>query len=203
MGIKGHTIPEADKTAHDIKVPNIMIITRKNADVLFVLKGSGNDSFRIISAQELCDSYRYQWFEPLADNYREMIYLNDEEYIKDAYKVLAWKNIEQFSLVDRPMLSYRNKGSGDWKYVADGGAGFLLSLINGLPYWSDAIGQIPFAVGAYRYSHTIEATVKTGMTWATGKPWDALMQNSDASNEYDNFFVLRGALYANKNFFIQ
>ncbi|KJM55663.1 hypothetical protein B5M10_00625 [Pluralibacter gergoviae] len=39
-----------------------------------------------------------------------MIYLNDEEYIKDAYKVLAWKNIEQFSLVDRPMLSYRNKG---------------------------------------------------------------------------------------------
>ncbi|HDS1153320.1 TPA: hypothetical protein QDZ66_004128 [Pluralibacter gergoviae] len=101
MGIKGHTIPEADKTAHDIKVPNIMIITRKNADVLFVLKGSGNDSFRIISAQELCDSYRYQWFEPLADNYREMIYLNDEEYIKDAYKVLAWKNIEQFSLVDR------------------------------------------------------------------------------------------------------
>lgn len=60
LGIKGRTTPEADKTAHDIKVPNIIIITRKNADVLFVLKGSGNDSFRIIAAQELCDSYRYQ-----------------------------------------------------------------------------------------------------------------------------------------------
>jgi hypothetical protein len=75
-----------------------------------------------------------------------------------------------------------------------------LSLIDNIPYWSDAVGQIPFAVGTYRTFHTIKATVETGITWATGGPLDALMQKSDSTNEYDNFFVLRGALYASKKF---
>ncbi|WP_312344793.1 hypothetical protein [Leclercia sp.] len=38
------------------------------------------------------------------------------------------------------------------------------------------------------------------MTWATGNPLDALMQKSDSTNEYDNFFVLLDALYASKKF---
>lgn len=201
LGVTGSTTPESDETIHNIKIPNILIVTRKNADVLFVLKGESQDSFGIITAQELYDDYRYQWFEPLADNYREMIYLNKEDYINNAYKIFSWEDIVRFALVYRPLLSYRSEATGDWKSVSEGGDRFLLSLINGTPYWSDAIGQIPFAVGTYRTFHTIEATVKTGMTWATGKPWDALNQNSDTSNEYDNFFVLRGAIYASKKFF--
>ncbi|WP_220432796.1 hypothetical protein [Raoultella terrigena] len=38
------------------------------------------------------------------------------------------------------------------------------------------------------------------MVRATGKPLDALMKKSDSTNEYDNFFVLCGALYASKKF---
>lgn len=200
LGVKGNTTPEKDEEAHSIEVPNILIITRKNADVLFVLRGGGNDSFKIMTAKVLYDESQYQWFEPLADNYRELLYVNDADYVKCAYKVFTWGDIARFALVDRPLLSYRNEGSGDWKYVSGGGDKFLLSLIDNIPYWSDAVGQIPFAVGTYRTFHTIKATIETGMVWATGKPLDVLMQKSDSTNEYDNFFVLRGALYASKKF---
>lgn len=86
------------------------------------------------------------------------------------------------------------------KDVSDGGGKFLLSLVDKIPYWSDAIGQIPFAVGTYRTYYTIKATVETGITWAKDNPLDALIQKSDSTNEYDNFFVPRGALYASKKF---
>ncbi len=200
LGVNGKTTPEADDEEHEIVVPNILIITRKNGDVLFVLKGGEKDSFKIMTAQELYDKFKYQWFEPLADNYREVMYVNDADYILDAYKVFSWEDIVNFALIDRALLSYRIEGSGDWKNVSDGGNRFLLSLIDNFPYWSDAIGQIPFAIGTYRTFYTIKATIKTGITWATGGPWDALMQKSDSTNEYDNFFVLRGALYASKKF---
>ncbi|EOI5906159.1 hypothetical protein ACMSZ4_004599, partial [Enterobacter hormaechei] len=80
--IKGHTTPEKDEETHEIYVPNILIITRKNADVLFVLRGGGNDSFAIMIAQDLYDKFQYQWFEPLADNYRELLYVNEADYAK-------------------------------------------------------------------------------------------------------------------------
>ncbi|MGE4802437.1 hypothetical protein AB8989_18895 [Yersinia hibernica] len=153
-------------------------MTRKNAGVLFVLRGGEADSLKVLTAQVLYDQYKYQWFEPLADNYRELLYVNQEDYVKDAYKVYSWKDIANFSLVNRALLSYLNNGSGDWKNAFDGGDKYLLSLIDNLPYWSDAIGQIPFSVGTYRTFHTITATVETGMAWATGVPWDALMQKN-------------------------
>ncbi|VDR26617.1 Uncharacterised protein [Raoultella terrigena] len=200
LGIKGNTTPEKDESPHEIDIPNILIITRRNADVLFILKGDEKDSFKIITAQELYNKFQYQWFEPLADNYRELLYVNDADYVMSAYKIYTWDSIAKFSLVKRPLLSYRAEGSGDWKNLSDGGDGFLLSLIDNIPYWSDAIGQIPFAVGTYRAFHSIKATIDAGMVWATGKPLDALMQKTDSTTEYDNFFVLRGALYASKKF---
>lgn len=196
LGIKGHTTPEADNTAHNIKVPNIMIITRKNADVLFVLKGGGNDSFKIITAQKLYDDYQYQWFEPLADNYREMILLNKEDYIKDAYKIFSWSDIVNFSLIDRPSYSFYKNMEGDWKQSPQGGAGYLLVLVSDIPYWTDAIGQIPFAIDTFRDTHSINKTVEIGISWGTG----TLTGSADCSNEYDNYFVLRGAIYASKRF---
>lgn len=82
LGIKGNTTHEKDEEAHKIYVPNILIITRKNADVLFVLRGDEKDSFRIMTAQDLYDNFKYQWFEPLADNYRELLYVNEADYAK-------------------------------------------------------------------------------------------------------------------------
>lgn len=75
LGVKGNTTPEKDEEAHEVDVPKILIITRKNAEVLFVLRGGEKDSFRIMTAQKLYDEFRYQWFEPLADNYRELLYV--------------------------------------------------------------------------------------------------------------------------------
>ncbi|EGQ5259652.1 hypothetical protein VXI92_000277 [Enterobacter hormaechei] len=42
----------------------------------------------------------------------------------------------------------------------------------------------------------IPSTVETGMIWGTGKRTDV----ADRTNTYDNFFVLRGALYASQRF---
>lgn len=196
LGIKGNTTPEKDEEAHAIEVPNILIITRKNADVLFVLRGSENDSFKIMTAQELYDKLRYQWFEPLADNYRELLYVNNADYAKKAYKIFSWADIAKFSLVDRPSYSYYKNMKGDWKQNPHGGDGYLLVLIADIPYWTDAVGQIPFAVDTYRETKSIVNTVKTGIEWGSG----TLTGEMDYTNEYDNYFVLRGAIYSSKNF---
>lgn len=200
LGIKGKTTPEKDEEEHEIEAPNILIVTRKNADVLFVLRGAEQDSFKILTAQELYDQFKYQWFEPLADSYRELIYVNESEDVKDAYKNFTWGDIVAFSIIDRPSISYYNELEGDWKHNSKGGAGYLLSMIEGVPYWTDAIGQIPFAVDTYRAQKSVLSTVETGITWATGKGKDVILGNKDKSNTYDNFFVLRGALFASKKF---
>ncbi|KEY59827.1 hypothetical protein [Serratia sp. DD3] len=200
LGVKGNTTPEADSKEQKVEVPNILIVTRKNADVLFVLKGGEGDLFKIVTAQELYDKFKYQWFEPLADDYRVLIYVNKAEDVKDAYKHFTWDDIVNFSLVDRPSISYYNKLEGDWKHNQNGGADYLLTMIDGIPYWTDAIGQIPFAFDTYREHKNIPATVETGITWGTGKGSDVILGNKDESNTYDNFFVLRGAIFASKKF---
>lgn len=196
LGIKGNTTPENDSTPHDIKVPNVLIITRKNGEVLFVLRGAEEDEFSMLTAQTLYDNFQYQWFEPLADNYRELLFVNEADYVNEAYKIFTWNDIAEFSVIDRAPLSFRPEGEGDWKNNSAGGAGYLLVLIYKIPYWTDAVGQIPFAVDTYRMAKNIPSTVETGMVWGTGKRTDV----ADRANTYDNFFVLRGALYASQRF---
>lgn len=204
LGIKGNATLEKDEEAHKIYVPNILIITRKNADVLFVLRGGEKDSFRIMTAQDLYDNFKYQWFEPLADNYRELLYVNEADYAKKAYKIFTWSDIAKFSLIDRPSYSFYKNMEGDWKQNPEGGAGYLLVLISGIPYWTDAVGQIPFAFDTYRSNcrsnyrsdQSILKAVQTGIEWGAG----TITGEVDYSNEYDNYFVLRGALFASKNF---
>lgn len=86
MAIKGNTTPENDSTPHDIKVPNVLIITRKNGEVLFVLRGADKDKFSMLTAQTLYGKFQYQWFEPLADNYRELLFVNDAGMLKKHIK---------------------------------------------------------------------------------------------------------------------
>ncbi|CRY84175.1 hypothetical protein [Yersinia intermedia] len=201
--IKAKTTPKQDKVAHNVDVPPFIVVTRSNGDILFILKCKDEDIFQIITAQTLYDKYKFQWFEPLADNYRELLYVNKSEEVKSAYRVFTWDDIEKFAVVPRMSLMYYNKFPGDWKQNPVGGAKFLLTLIDEIPYWCDAVGQIPFAVNTYRQQRSVESTVDTGSTWATGTFSDVVMGNNDVSNTYDNFFVLRGALFAKNKFSYQ
>lgn len=143
LGVKGKTTPEKDTLEHVVDLPNILIVTRKNAEVLFVLRGGEVDSFKILTAQELYDECKYQWFEPLADDYRELIYVNKLDEVKDAYRVFTWGEIERFAIVPRASIMFYNKLSGDWKHNPDGGKDYLLALMNEIPYWLMLWGRYP------------------------------------------------------------
>ena len=182
-----------------VKLPDVIVVTRKDGLILFVLRAP-SEGLKFVTAQTLYDKYQYQWFEPLADNYRELIYLNTKEYTKDAYKHFTWKQIDEFASVDRMSLSFAKGMPGDWKVSSQGGAGYLLVMIDGMPYWTDAVGQIPFAVDTYRTYRSIAEVVDTGIKWGPGTPTGRVTGDFDYSNTYDNYFVLRGALYAEQKY---
>ncbi|HIF9104015.1 TPA: hypothetical protein ACX6QA_000925 [Photobacterium damselae] len=187
----------------NIVIPNVLVITRSSGEILFILECSSDEEFKILSASELYDR-KIQWFEPLADNYRKLLYVNSSEYIKSAYKVFSWNDIYEFSLIDRSSVSYRTRGSGDWKYVKDGADQYLLSLIDGVPYWSDAIGQIPYAIDTYRLFKNKNTVKFFGGVFAQGDFKEAIKSlitgELDETNTWDNYFVLRGSLFAEKKF---
>ncbi|MDH1263870.1 hypothetical protein N5C28_13070 [Pseudomonas sp. GD03944] len=191
-----------------LNVPSAWLITRKNGAPLFAVKpNAGEPPFRVITADKLY-SERIQWFEPLADNYRALIWTHPDSPAPStdtysAYKHFTWQNIIDFSKIDRPSISFYSGNQGDWKQAQDGGAGYLLVMIEGQPFWADAIGQIPFAVDTFKLKferfknkdRAITETVQTGINWGDG----TLFGSSDPSNEYDNYMVLRGALWASDN----
>jgi hypothetical protein len=133
------------------------LITRKNKVPLFALRPNTEDKqkFRIIVAQNLYDKDKIQWFEPLANNYRELIWVHPKSYTTgslqhEAYKYCSWEDIIKFSVVDRLSIAYGKNFWGDWKRQKEGGAGYLLAMVDGMSYWTDAVGQIPFAVDTTR-----------------------------------------------------
>ncbi|HIF9119215.1 TPA: hypothetical protein ACX6O9_003891 [Photobacterium damselae] len=183
----------------NIVIPNVLVITRSSGEILFILECSNDEEFKILSASDLYDR-KIQWFEPLADNYRKLLYVNSSEYTKSAYKVFSWDDIYIFSKKDRIPLAYASNNSGDWKIVKDGADGYLLSLIDGVPYWSDAVGQIPFAIDTYRMLKNPHNVVSVGRLFATGSLIDAVLGRADITNEWDNYFVLRGVIFAENKF---
>jgi hypothetical protein len=98
------------------------------------------------------------------------------------------------------MFSYRPGGSGDWKASKEGGDGFLLVTVDGMPYWGDAVGQIPFAADKVTdliedgtsMTYAIKNTIQTGQKYGDGK---IIGGKSDYSNSYDNYMILRGAMW--------
>lgn len=149
-----------------------------------------------------------QWFEPLADNYMPLKSMSKNIESASELKHFTWRQIDAFASEDRWMISYRQKGSGDWKKSKDGADGYLLVTVDGQPYWADAVGQIPFAVDYYTdrledgdsKSQAVSATVQKGREYAEGKIFGG---TTDNSNSYDNYFILRGALYASEKYILQ
>lgn len=198
LTFKSTSRPATENHVENCTLPGCKIVTRSNGDILFALalKKGTDEKFEILTAQQLYDIYAWQWFEPLADNYHELVYLSASPETYPAYKHFSWQDIVAFAEVDRPAYQYRPKSDGDWKASQQGGAKYLMVMIDNYPYWTDAIGQIPFAVDTYRLYHNIPDTVSTGITWGSGKYYDP----DDVSNSYDNYFVLRAALYASQRF---
>ena len=167
--------------------------------ILFVLRAP-NEGLKFVTAQTLYTKYQYQWFEPLADNYRELIYLNNKEYTKDAYKHFTWKEIDDFASEKRLPLAFQPGWSGDWKNSHLGGDKYLMVMVDNYPYWTDAVGQIPFSINTYRAFKSVRDVIKIGIEWGPGDIKSRFEGKFDNTNKYDNHFVLRGALYASKKY---
>ena len=182
---------------------NTLRITTDKGRYLFTLD-DGTTTLRVLTAKELYDM-GIQWFEPLADNYFPLIKKASNLSSNPSLKHFTWEQVADFSEKDRLMIAYRQGGSGDWKSEKNGADGYFLVTVEGYPYWADAIGQIAFAVDYYTdlykasgnvYS-SIASTIKKGKKYGEGK---LIGGEVDNSNTYDNYFLLRGALWASKRY---
>ena len=186
-----------------IKIPNILVITRNTGEILFILECGGNDKFEMMTVKELY-AKKIQWFEPLADNYRKLLFVNKKDYVKAAYKIFSWQDIYDFSVIDRMPMAYLSNKSGDWKTVENGADGYIISLINDIPYWSDAIGQIPYAIDTFRMMRNRKSVQYWGGVFAEGSTIAAIKAiitgDLDKTTTWDNFFILRGVIFAENKF---
>ena len=115
-----------------------------------------------------------------------------------------WKDIVEFALIDRYSFQYNPYGNGNWKAVENGAKGYILVSMEGIPYWADAVGQLPFAIDIYRkrLSETKNKdlsrkfVIQKGYEYGNGLPFIGY----DNSNSYDNAMILRGVNWAEKNF---
>ena len=187
-----------------------------NGDTLNVVSKSGTYLFTLddkkesksnISAKDL---YRkgIQWFEPKADNYMRLLYINSNIKQMNSFKHFTWDNIIKFAEVDRFMISYRSGGSGVWKAEGKPGDGFLLVEVDSIPYWADAIGQIPYTLNEYRnvYKETGNAdiagrkTIEYGYRFGNGSLLNILFPSPDTDNNYDNAIIIRSINWAKNRY---
>jgi len=211
LKIQSETTASKDVKPKLINLPIVWVVTRSNGVPLFALKPKLEDRvFRVLTAEKLY-AEKIQWFEPLAHFYRELIWVNPESKLPDtephkAYKHVTWEEIVDFAIVDRLSASFYSEFPGDWKSRTNGGDGYLMVFIEGKPYWTDGIGQIPYAVNTFRkywretkqVDLAIRKTGETGMTWGDGKAFTG--PDKGPQDVYDNFIILRGSLWASENF---
>ena len=187
---------------NDIKGDTINVITNKGK-LLFRLN-DGKPAISKLTAKQLY-ARGTQWFEPTADNYMPIISTASDITTTSAVKHFNWNEIASFAEEDRFMISYRQGGSGDWKAEGKPGDGFLLVEVEGMPYWADAIGQIPFAVDKYtdELKQTGIESVAASRTIATGKEFGdgaVVGGESDNSNRYDNAMIKRAVNWAKERY---
>jgi hypothetical protein len=211
LKLESVTTPSTDIVPQEIIIPDVWLITRRNGVPLFAVRPNAYDkAFRIMTAEELY-SEKIQWFEPFADFYREQLWVSPYSSLEGsetfaAYKHHTWESIIDFAIVDRQPLMYHTGLPGDWKKQPGGGDGYLLCYVEGDPYWTDGLGQIPFAVDTFRmyWQQTNDVDIAILKTGATGLEWaDGTLGGSDengSENVYDNFIIIRACLWASKNF---
>ena len=127
----------------------------------------------------------------------------------ESFKHFTWQDIIDFAEIDRNMLSYRFHGSGDWKAEGKPANGYLLVEIEGIPYWADAIGQIPFALNDYRnyYKNSFDSeyaernTIADGAQFANSSLWNLIFPSYDYSNTYDNAMIKRAIAWAKHRYY--
>jgi RHS repeat-associated protein len=190
---RNNPLKYVDLNGEDIKV------TAKDGKELFIL----DDGKKEVTTMTAMDLYKkgIQWFEPEADNYMPLKSTANGIEKFSELKHFTWDQIANFAEQDRAMSSYRQGGSGDWKSSKEGADGYFLVTVNGMPYWADAIGQIPFAVDYFTDrlesngdpEKAAKETLQKGQEYAEGR---ILGGKRDTSNTYDNYFVLRGAIWA-------
>jgi hypothetical protein len=150
MGKEVQVMPFLESPSEDVCVKTevvkwLVVYSQSSNEELFRLDGSSKNMYGKAYVKDL---YKrgVQWFEPKADNYLPLISISPKIISEAGIKHFSWADIAKFAEKDRWMISYRSGGEGDWKKSKDGGQGYILVTVEGVPYWGDAIGQIPFAV---------------------------------------------------------
>ena len=188
-----------------------------NGDTLSVVNKTGgflfslDDGTFLKSEIKASDLYKRgtQWFESTAKNYMPLLSVNANIRKSESFKHFTWQDIIDFAEIDRNMLSYRSHGSGDWKAEGKPADGYLLVEIEGIPYWADAIGQIPFALNDYRnyYKNSFDSeyaernTIADGAQFANGSLWNLIFPSYDYSNTYDNAMIKRAIDWAKHRYY--
>ena len=188
-----------------------------NGDTLSVVNKTGgflfslDDGTFLKSEIKASDLYKRgtQWFESTAENYMPLLSVNANIRKSESFKHFTWQDIIDFAEIDRSMLSYRSHGSGDWKAEGKPANGYLLVEIEGIPYWADAIGQIPFALNDYRnyYKNSFDSefaarsTIADGAKFANGSLWNLIFPSYDYSNTYDNAMIKRAVDWAKHRYY--
>ena len=114
-----------------------------NGDTLSVVNKTGgflfslDDGTFLKSEIKASDLYKRgtQWFESTAKNYMPLLSVNANIRKSESFKHFTWQDIIDFAEIDRNMLSYSSRGSGDWKAKGKPADGYLLVEIEGIPYW--------------------------------------------------------------------
>ena len=146
-----------------------------------------------------------QWFESTADNYMPLLSKAEGLSSFSELKHFSWNEVADFAETNRWMLSYRPGGSGDWKADGKPGDGYLMVTVDGETYWTDAIGQIPFAVDKFTdelestgsVSKARQSTMEAGRKFGDG---NVIGGESDYSNCYDNAMIKRTINWSEKRY---
>ncbi|MGQ2108040.1 DUF6443 domain-containing protein [Ornithobacterium rhinotracheale] len=194
-------------------MPEDIFVNDSKGNHLFTLD-DGKSTITTITVSDLYD-LGIQWWEPEANNYMPLKGVNPILTSLDYSGVLhtSFKDIVEWTTREnRFMASFASGLRGDWKKASDGGRGYILAEADGLPYWTDALGQIPFTIDTYEYylrnyygNKSIEnagyrfnvavSTIKDGINAANGIPYIS----PDRTKSYDNFMILRTVSWAEKH----
>ena len=188
---------------------NVTTVTDKEDNDLFSLDDGAEEETRI-TVQEAYDR-GIQWFEEDAENFMELLDVSPDFTRHPGVKHFTWDDIGKFADIDRSPMSFASGKPGDWKTSPVGADGYILSDVEGDPYWSDGLGQIAFAADTYRdyrirgYSHAeaTKMTIEKGYQFSEGnliRGVTAMMGLGaiDASNSYDNAVIKRVTEWANQ-----